>query len=264
MNDLLAAALLGLIQGLTEFLPVSSTAHLALAEKVFRLDPTRFGLSFDIALHMGTLVAVLVYFRRVWLDLVRDVLHARFGLLVLLVIATIPAVPAALLFGDLIDGPLRDPRVIAFGLVAGSLVFIIAERLGRTNTRTTPNLRDVVVIGVAQALALLPGLSRSGMTISAALGRGIRRDEAARLSFLIATPAIFGAGLKTALDLRRSVALLDQPETVAVGFAVSLVSGLFAVAFLMRFLRGHSLTWFVPYRLALAGAILVALAAGAL
>lgn len=264
MNDLLAAALLGLIQGLTEFLPVSSTAHLALAEKVFRLDPARFGLSFDIALHMGTLVAVLVYFSRVWLDLVRDVLHGRFRLLVLLVIATIPAVPAALLFGDLIDGPLRDPRFIAFGLVAGSLVFIIAERIGRTNTRTTPNVMDAIVIGMAQTFALLPGLSRSGMTISAALGRGIRREEAARLSFLIATPAIFGAGLKTALDLRRVTSLLDRPETVAVGFVVSLVSGLFAVAFLMRFLRGHSLVWFVPYRLALAGIIVVAIAAGAL
>lgn len=264
MNDLLAAALLGLIQGLTEFLPVSSTAHLALAEKVFRLDPTRFGLSFDIALHMGTLVAVLIYFRQVWLDLARDVLHGRFRLLILLVIATIPAVPAALLFGDLIDGPLRDPRFIALGLVAGSLVFVAAERLGKSNTRTTPTLLDAAVIGVAQALALLPGLSRSGMTISAALGRGIRRDEAARLSFLIATPAIFGAGLKTALDLRRSTALLGQPETVAVGFAVSLVSGLFAVAFLMRFLRGHSLAWFVPYRLALAGVILAGVAAGAL
>ncbi len=264
MNDLVAAALLGLIQGLTEFLPVSSTAHLALAEKVFRLDAARFGLTFDVALHMGTLVAVLVYFSRVWLDLATDLLHGRFGLLVHLVIATIPAVVAALLFDELIAGPLRDPRVIAGALVVGSLIFVAAERVGRANVRRDPTMTDALVIGLAQALALVPGLSRSGMTISAGLGRGISRDEAARLSFILATPAVFGAGLKTALDLRRSSAIFDHPDALVVGFVVSLVSGLAAVAFLVRFLRGHSLVWFVPYRLALAAVIVAAVAAGAL
>jgi undecaprenyl-diphosphatase len=264
MNDLVAAALLGLIQGLTEFLPVSSTAHLALAERVFRLDAARFGLSFDVALHMGTLVAVLIYFARVWLDLVRDLVRGRFELLVLLVIATLPAVVAALLFDELIAGPLRDPRVIAGALVAGSLVFVVAERIGRANARAAPSVADAAMIGIAQALALIPGLSRSGMTISAGLARGIRRDEAARLSFVLATPAVFGAGVKTALDLRRSSAIFDHPDALAVGFVVSFVSGIAAVAFLVRFLRGHSLAWFVPYRLALAGAILAALASGGL
>lgn len=264
MNDLVAAALLGLIQGLTEFLPVSSTAHLALAEKVFRLDPARFGLTFDVALHMGTLVAVLVYYSRVWLDLARDVLRGRFALLILLIIATVPAVIAALLFGKLIDGPLRDPRVIAGGLVAGSLIFVAAERIGRGSVRVTPSATDALVIGVVQALALIPGLSRSGMTISAALGRGLQRDEATRFSFLIATPAIFGAGVKTAFDLRRSSVIFDHPDALIVGFVVSLVSGLAAVALLVRFLRGHSLVWFVPYRLVLAAVILGAVAAGAL
>lgn len=263
MNDLLAAALLGLIQGLTEFLPVSSTAHLALAEKVFRLDATRFGLSFDVALHMGTLLAVLIYFSKVWLELLRDLVRGRFGLLALLVVATVPAVIAALAFDDLIAGPLRDPRVIAAALVAGSGVFLLAERGGHRNARATPSVMDALVIGLAQALALIPGLSRSGMTISAGLGLGIRRDEAARLSFILATPAVFGAGVKTALDAR-ATAILDHPDALVVGFLVSFLSGLAAVAFLVRFLRGHSLVWFVPYRLALAGAILAASAAGTL
>lgn len=264
MNDLLAAILLGLIQGLTEFLPVSSTAHLALAEKVFRLDAARFGLSFDVALHMGTLLAVLIYFRRVWLDLLRDLARGRVGLLVLLVVATVPAVIAALLFDDLIAGPLRDPRIIAAALVAGSGVFILAERGGHRNARATPSVMDALVIGLAQALALVPGLSRSGMTISAGLGLGIRRDEAARLSFILATPAVLGAGVKTALDAGTSAAIFERPDALVLGFLVSFLSGLAAVAFLVRFLRGHSLAWFVPYRLLLAGAILVASAAGAL
>ncbi len=263
MNDLVAAALLGLIQGLTEFLPVSSTAHLALAEKVLQLDPARYGLAFTVALHMGTLLAVLLYFARVWLELIADALHGRFALVRLLVVATIPAVVAAVLFDDLISGPLREPLSIAAALVVGSGLFVLAERVA-TGRRPSATPTDAAAIGVAQALALIPGLSRSGLTISMGLARGLQRDQAARLSFLLSTPAVFGAGLKTALDLRRSSAIFEHPDALVVGFVVSFVSGLAAVAFLVRFLRGHTLAWFVPYRLALAGVIVAAVAAGAL
>ncbi len=263
MNDLLAAALLGLIQGLTEFLPISSTAHLALAEKVLQLDPARYGLTFTVALHMGTLLAVLLYYARVWTGLIADVLHGRFALVRLLVVATIPAVVTALAFGDLIAGPLREPLGIAAALVVGSGLFLLAERIA-TDRRPVATTADAAAIGVAQALALIPGLSRSGLTISMGLARGLRRDQATQLSFLLSTPAVFGAGLKTALDLRRSSVLFEHPDTLVVGFLVSFLSGLAAIAFLVRFLRGHSLAWFVPYRLALAGAIVAAVAAGAL
>lgn len=261
MSDLVAAALLGLIQGLTEFLPISSTAHLALAERVLGLDPKRYGLTFTVALHMGTLLAVLLYYARVWLGLVTDVLRGRFALLVQLVIATIPAVIAALLFGDLIGGPLREPLSIAAALVVGSGLFILAERLA-SDRRGDATAGDAAAIGIAQALALIPGMSRSGLTISMGLARGLRREQATRLSFLLSTPAVFGAGLKTALDARRASAVFEHPDALAVGFVVSFMSGIAAIAFLVRFLRGHSLAWFVPYRLALAGVIVAAAAAG--
>jgi undecaprenyl-diphosphatase len=264
VDDLAAAAVLGAIQGLTEFLPVSSTAHLALAERLFHLDPDRYGLSFTVALHMGTLLAVLLYYASTWVGLVRDALRRRFALLWLLVVATVPAVVAALLFDELIEGPLREPPVIAGALVLGSLVLVVAERLGRANARIDATPTDAAAMGLGQALALLPGLSRSGMTISAGLARGLRRDEATRLSFLLSTPAIFGAGLRTALDASKAETLFARPDVLALGFAVSLVTGLAAVAFLVRFLRAHSLAWFVPYRLALAGAVVAAVMSGAL
>ena len=216
---------------------------------------------------MGTLLAVLLYYARVWLELAVDILHGRLALVRLLVVATIPAVIAALLFDDLISGPLREPLSIAAALVVGSGVFILAERVATTRTpaaTTAATTADAAAIGVAQALALIPGMSRSGLTISMGLARGLRRDEATRLSFLLSTPAVAGAGLRTLLDLRRSSAVFEHPDALAVGFVVSFVTGIAAIAFLVRFLRGHSLAWFVPYRLALAGVIVAAAAMGAL
>lgn len=213
---------------------------------------------------MGTLLAVLLYYARIWLDVARDLLRGRFALLSLLLLATVPAVVAALAFDEWIEGPLREPEVIVVALLAGSAVFVIAERLPRPR-RATATWKDAVAIGLAQAVALIPGMSRSGLTISMGLARGLERDVATRMSFLIATPAMFGAGFKTALDARGSGALLfDRPDVLTIGFMVSFLSGLAAVTLLVRFLRTHSLVWFVPYRLALAGVIVAAMAAGAL
>src|SRR2546427_10222058 len=119
-------------------------------------------------------------------------------------------------------------------------------------------------MGAAHAIALLPGISRWGITISAGLGRELRRDDATRFAFLLATPVIVGAGAKTLLDARKAAELFAQPDVLAVGFALSFLSGLAAVAFMVRFLRGHSLNWFVAYRLGLAAAIVAAVAAGML
>ena len=260
MNDLVAAAVLGIVQGITEFLPISSTAHLALAERVLGLDAARYGLSFTVALHLGTLLAVLIYFFETWLGLVKDAFRGRFALLGLLVIATIPAGIAGLLFDDVIEGPLRDPVVIAAALAIGSVVFLIAESMGRANDRTEARPTDALVIGIAQSLALIPGLSRSGMTISAGLVRGLRRDQAARLSFVLSTPAVMAAAAKTFLDASKADTLLARPEPLLVGFVASFISGIIAIWGLVRFLRRNSLAWFVPYRFALAAAILVALA----
>ena len=265
MNDLAAAALLGVVQGLTEFLPVSSTAHLILVSDVLTLDPERFGLSFDVALHLGTALAVLLYFARTWIELVVGIFRGGWRMPALIVIGTAPAAIAGVLFQSAIEREMRGPLVIAAGLVVGSIVFVAAEAIARQRRfMTDVGFIDAIVIGVAQAIALIPGISRSGITISAGLVRELRREDATRFAFLLATPVIVGAGAKTLLDARKAAELFAQPDVLALGFVLSFLSGLAAVAFMVRFLRGHSLNWFVAYRLVLAAAILAAVAVGML
>src|SRR6266545_3197330 len=250
MSDQVAAAILGLVQGLTEFLSVSSTGHLILVSDALALDPDRFGLSFDVALHLGTALAVLLYFARTWLGLAADVVR------------TLPAAIAGVLLESAVERTLRSPIWIVVGLLLGSVVFVLAERAA-TQRRSIDGMTigDALVMGAAQAVALLPGISRSGITISAGLARDMSRADATRFSFLLATPVILGAGIKTLLDARKAAELFASPDVLAIGFAVSFVSGLAAVAFLVRFLRLHSLNWFVAYRIALAAVVLFVLVA---
>lgn len=265
MNDLAAAALLGVVQGLTEFLPVSSTAHLILVSDLLKLDPERFGLSFDVALHLGTALAVLLYFARTWLDLVLGLVHGKWRIPSLIVLGTAPAAIAGVLFQSAIEREMRGPLVVAAGLVVGSIVFVAAEAVARQRRVVTDvGVADALVIGVAQAVALVPGISRSGITISAGLARELRREDATRFAFLLATPVILGAGAKTLVDARKAAELFAAPDVLAVGFVLSFLSGLAAVAFMVRFLRGHSLNWFVAYRLLLAGLIVAGVVAGIL
>lgn len=263
MNDILAAAILGLVQGLSEFLPVSSTAHLILVSQALGLDPDRFGLSFDVALHLGTALAVLIYFARTWIGLVVDVIRGRWHVPLLVIVGTLPAAIAGVLLESTVSTTLRSAWWIVLGLLVGSAIIVIAERVGtRVRQIASLGLADAVLIGAAQAIALLPGISRSGITISTGLFRGLEREDATRFSFLLATPVILGAGLKTLLEARKAQALFDRPDVLAVGFIVAFVSGMAAVAFLLRFLRSHSLNWFVAYRVALAAAVLVTLLLG--
>jgi undecaprenyl-diphosphatase len=259
--DVLIAALLGIVQGLTEFLPVSSHAHLVIGQRVLGADPARFGLPFDVAVHLGTLLAVLAYFFWTWIDLLRGLFAGRWRLPLLLALGTVPAVIAGLALEDA-EPALRQIPVIVVTLVIGSLIFLIVERLA-SGQREITGLRalDAVIIGVAQAIALFPGISRSGITISAGLSIGLTRAEATRFSFLLSTPVIAGAIAKTLLD-EGSAGLLAEPAIVVVGVVTSFVSGIAAVAFLMSFMRAHSLAWFVPYRLALAAVLLIASATG--
>jgi len=263
MSDQLAAVILGVVQGLTEFLPVSSTAHLILVSDVLKLDPDKFGLSFDVALHLGTALAVLLYFARTWIGLLVDVLRGRWRIPLAIVAGTIPAAIAGVLFEAAVSTTLRSVLYIVAGLLAGSAIFVVAERAGAQRSRMERiTVIDAVVIGAAQAIALLPGISRSGITISAGLLRGLERGDSTRFAFLLATPIILGAGLKTLLDARKLAGLTAQLDIVAIGFAVSFVSGLAAVAFMVRYLRTHSLNAFVVYRVVLALVIIVALAFG--
>jgi undecaprenyl-diphosphatase len=244
---------------------VSSTGHLILVSDLLGLDPDRFGLPFDVALHIGTALAVLLYFARTWIDLFAGLFRRQWRTPALIVLGTAPAAIAGVLFQSAIEREMRGPLVIAAGLVIGSIVFVAAEAIARQRRLLTEvGVVDALVIGIAQAIALIPGISRSGITISAGLGRELRREDATRFAFLLATPVILGAGAKTLLDARKAAGLFSQPDILALGFVLSFLSGLAAVAFMVRFLRGHSLNWFVAYRLALAAVIVGAVVAGIL
>jgi undecaprenyl-diphosphatase len=203
---------------------------------------------------------VLMYFARTWIEIVRDVFALRLRLPFLIAAGTVPAVVAGLAFQSQVEGSLRDPAYVAAFLVIGSLLFVAAERFTiARRPLSSIGFVDAIVMGTAQAIALLPGISRSGITISAGLYQGIQRGDATRFSFLLATPVILGAGAKTLLDARKAEALFAAPDVLVVGFGLSFLSGVAAVAFLVRFLRAHSLIWFVPYRLIIA-ALAIALA----
>ncbi len=264
--NLLHAALLGIVQGLTEFLPVSSSAHLILVRAFFGIDADQFGMIFDVALHLGTLAAVVVYF---WNDLI-DMLRAlpnlfspqrdpKARLIWLIVIATIPAVIVGGLFADYIEEHLRTPMSTVLQLALGAIVFLVAERISKQN-RTERDLTavDALVIGCAQATALAPGISRSGATITAGLLLGVKRLDAARFAFLISIPAILGAAAKEGIKLRHIVPTAGMGEAFLVGIVVSAIVGYLAVAFLVRYLATHRLDLFAYYRLALALVVWIA------
>jgi undecaprenyl-diphosphatase len=258
----LVAALLGIVQGLTEFLPVSSSAHLILARAFFGWEAPEFGLAFDVALHVGTLAAILLFFRA---D-IAAMIAALPGVLApdptpparlvrLIALGTIPAVVVGVLFDDYIEAHLRTPAVAACTLAAGAVLMLVAERV-RAPSRTEASLGalEALVVGAAQASALVPGVSRSGSTISVGMLLGLRRDAAARFAFLLGIPAIAGAGAREALDLVRLEPTRDMLSLFAIGMIVSAVVGYLTIKYFLRFLAGHRLDVFAYYRLALAAA----------
>lgn len=268
--DLVRAVVLGIVQGLTEFLPVSSSGHLILIPALFGWDDQ--GLAFDVGLHGGTLLALLAYFWRDWYVMFRTGLAdlARHGarisnwrtdtrLLWLLALGSLPAGVVGLLFNDWIEAHVRQPWLVAIMLALMGTVMLLADRLA-ANRRpiATVGMTDVLIIGVGQALALVPGVSRSGATVTAGLARGLRREDAVRFAFLLGTPAFVGALLLKSADL----AALSGTEArdMLVGFATSAIVGFVAIHFLLRWVRTRSLLVFVLYRYAVA---ILALAIGA-
>ncbi|HEY8868681.1 MAG TPA: undecaprenyl-diphosphatase UppP [Candidatus Limnocylindrales bacterium] len=265
------AFVMGIVQGLTEFLPVSSSGHLIVVPAILGWhDPFIDSLAFTVMLHMGTLVALLIYFRNDWLRLIPAGLAAIRDrslrgdpdrrLAWLLAVATVPAVIAGLALNDAIEGAFREARLVAVTLVIGAAILWLAERWG---TRTK-GINDVTFpvafgIGAAQAVALVPGISRSGISISAGLFAGLDRESAARFSFLMATPITAGAGL---YEIRKLVVgqagVTAVPvAALAIGMLAALLAGLAAIAFLLRFLRTYPTTVFIVYRV-LAAAVIVA------
>lgn len=261
-----AAVLLGAIQGLTEFLPVSSSAHLILARAFFgwELDP-EFALAFDVALHVGTLCAILLYFRREIVAMTVSLPRifaprpeAPAKLLRMIVIGTVPVVALALAFNDVIEQKLRTPAVAAAALTVGAVLMLVAERLGpRTRSEESIGWWEAVLIGCAQAAALIPGMSRSGGTIAMGMFLGIRRDAAARFTFLLAIPAMLAAAAKEGIELASMPLPAGSGSLLATGVIVSAVTGYVTIKYFLRFLASHRLDVFAVYRLALAAATVV-------
>ena len=264
LMDIVQAVVLGLVQGLTEFLPISSTAHVRIVAALAGWpDP---GAAFTAVTQLGTESAVLLYFRRDLLAMVAAVLkavrdpNARLGAFV--VLGTVPIGVLGLAFQDAIETSLRDLRLIALALVLFAFVLAAADRLAR-NRRGLDSLtaRDAVVLGFAEALALVPGVSRSGGTISAGLLLGFRREQAARYSFLLAVPAVLASGL---LELTKIGGESVSWGATAVATVVAFGVGYLVIGLLLRFLVSHRFTAFVVYRVVVGCAVLALVGAGLL
>ncbi len=265
----LQALVMGLIQGLTEFLPISSSGHLIVAPYLFGWDdPFLTSLVFSVMLHMGTLVALLVYFWRDWQVLVpagfatirdrsfRDDPNRRLAWLI--VAATIPALIIAPILNDTLEAAVRSAGVVAITMVIGAAVLWLADRWGaKDRGEGRLSFVQALVIGGAQAFALIPGISRSGISISAGLLVGLTRESAARFSFLMATPIIAAAGLYEGVKVVRGGAGVPvEPVALVVGMLAALVAGLAAIHFMLRYLRTNTMTIFVVYRLVVAAVVI--------
>lgn len=246
------AAISGIVQGLTEFLPVSSSGHLVLLSKLF--GETEEALLFDVALHAGTLLALLIFFHKD-LFLLGKALFVKGPLTRaawLLALATLPAVVSGFLLQDLAEDTFRSAVLVAVNLMVAGAVMLWAEMIAKKQTRELQevSLRQALIIGFAQALAVIPGVSRSGSTITAGLFAGLDRVTATRFSFLLGVPIIFGALLKVLADGGLS-SVGDQLGMFVVGITAAFLSGLFAIRFMLRYLSKHSLAVFAYYRIAL-------------
>ncbi|MCS7215594.1 MAG: undecaprenyl-diphosphatase UppP [Thermodesulfovibrio sp.] len=246
MEDIFKAIILGIIQGITEFLPISSTAHLIITPWIFGWSGTVNSLSFDIAVHVGTLISLLYCFWKDWIDIVfRDR-----KMLFYLILGTIPAALAGVVLHEVIENELRNPLIIVFTLIFVGILMLVAEKFGKKK-RDSITLSDALAIGTAQAIALIPGVSRSGITITAGLFKGLDRAYAAKFSFLLSTPAIAGAAT---LDLYKSIKIgySHDYSLFIVGVVSAAITGIIAIKFLLSFLKKYPLHIFIYYRWVLA------------
>jgi undecaprenyl-diphosphatase len=265
----LQGLVLGVVQGVTEFLPISSSGHLVLVPYIFGWPDQ--GLAFDAVMHLGTIAALVAYFRFELLAMVSSSagggsLAGPRRLALLLVVATIPAALAGLAFEEVIEARLRLPLVVALSTVGWALVMLAADRLAARTRDATRGEQNVgwgqgLVTGCAQALALIPGTSRSGITITAGLFSGLDRTTAARFSFLLGIPVTAGAGGVKAFNLLKAGVPADDRGPLAVALVAAFLSGWASVWFLVKYLQRNSLVPFVVYRIAL-GIVLIAIVLG--
>jgi undecaprenyl-diphosphatase len=251
--DIFSAIVLGAVQGITEFVPVSSTGHLILVRDALGLSGEN-GLAFDAVLHLATALAVIVYFRAdIWrlVSCPRDYRVLWYAL----ILGTIPAALIGFFFQDTVETILRSPAVVVTALLGGSALFVLAERLGRRDAVLSPE--KGFWIGLYQATALMPGMSRSGASISGGLLLGLSREEATRFAFLLSFPIILGAGGLKFLELARSGFAGGLGIELVVGSVVAFALGLAAIHFMIRFLKKHTLYGFAVYRVVLALLVLI-------
>ncbi|RLC58219.1 MAG: undecaprenyl-diphosphatase UppP [Chloroflexi bacterium] len=270
MEDVLRAIILGIVQGLTEFLPVSSSGHLIAVRELFDWQFAD-DLTFDVSLHLGTTIAVLVFFWREWTRMLRSALRRLTGerrldsagayddrMLFFVAAGSVPVAIVGLALNSWIEDEIRSPIVVGATLIAFGLTLAFAEWAGRRQrTLSDLGLRDALLIGLVQAVSLVPGVSRSGVTISAGLLLGFTREEAARFSFVLSTPAILGAGMLTLGEAIRDDTLSGNLDVIIAGTVVAAVVGWLSISVLLRLVQSRSFLPFVVYRLA-AGAFLVA------
>jgi undecaprenyl-diphosphatase len=264
--SLFQALILGIVQGLTEYIPVSSSGHLVLVPWLLGWPDAPF--TFEVLVQWGTLVGVFIYFWRDILEITQGVIQglikgqpmgtfeAKLGWLVAL--ATFPAVLFGLLFKDFFESFFSAPIYVGILLGLSAIILVVAERFGsRQRELESVGWLDAIIIGFWQVLALVPGVSRSGATISGGMLRGFDRLAAARFSFLMSVPALSGAGVVAMKDLLESGKLMDELPALTVGFVAAAISGYFCIRWLLGYLQGHSLYAFAAYRVVLSAIVII-------
>ncbi|OGC47379.1 hypothetical protein A2713_00805 [candidate division WWE3 bacterium RIFCSPHIGHO2_01_FULL_35_17] len=267
----LQSIVLGITQGITEFLPISSSGHLILIPAIFGWELQ--DLSFDVALHLGTAIAVLLFFWRDWFDMIkalkldvidfiagktRDINKLRRGSVGLftIVIVSIPVGIAGVMLENQVEQLFRSPILVALMLIIVSIFMYVADNYSESNKSDKEiGFMDSLVISLSQIVALFPGSSRSGMSISTGLFRGLTREKAAKFSFLLATPIILGASIVKLPDLFSASS--EQIQVILIGLATSFITGIISIKWLLSFLRNRSLKVFVVYRILLGVVILI-------
>jgi undecaprenyl-diphosphatase len=267
MMDILNSITLGIVQGITEFLPISSSGHLIIAREVLGIQVS-YGLAYDAILQLATTLAVLIYF---WKDIKKytttflrivtkkSVESSDKVMLFAIIIGTIPSVILGFLLEDSMESVFRNTQLVALMLIAGSFIMLLAEKMSKRYKQHHNKLtiKRGFIIGLYQALALIPGMSRSGMTISGGLFNGLNREYSARFSFLLAFPILLGSGFKKLFDLSSEQILSTISLDLFVGFLTSFVVGFCVIGFLLKFLRNNSMKVFIVYRIILAVVILI-------
>jgi undecaprenyl-diphosphatase len=245
------AIILGLLQGVTEFFPISSSGHLVLGQTFFEINSDGF-FQFSVFVHVATLLAVLIYFREIIISTIKGVFQKdkqSLNLAACIIISTIPAVFVALTLSDFIDSIFDSPKPVFIAMIATGIIFILGEHFSKKVQKIeTPTLLKALIIGIMQSIAIIPGVSRSGSTLITGMLTGLPREKAAEFSFLMAIPAIAGAGLFASLDaIQESVKIEWAPYLV--GFIASFLAGYAAIYLLMRLYKRYSLLGFAVYLL---------------